>query len=154
MTITVTDLPPRLAVRIDFDGPIPPNPSRPLDTGCWLWTGGLFPAGYGSYWSDGKSVLVHRYVYEQLVGPLPDRDSLDWVDHICRVRGCCRPDHLEVVTATENQLRREDHLAEFCPNGHPWAENAVPVKDHPNQRSCRSCNRDKARAHRARKAAL
>lgn len=152
MTATVTDLPVRLAKRIDFDGPVPTEPSRPLDTGCWLWTGGLFPAGYGSYWHDGASVLVHRVVYEALVGPLPERDSLMWLDHVCRVRRCCRPEHLELVTATENQLRRADAMAEVCVNGHLWSENERPVRGRPHQRRCAACARERQRAYRARQA--
>lgn len=154
MTATVTDLlPDRLRFRIDFDGLVPADSSRPLVDGCWLWTGGCFPAGYGSYWHEGRSVLVHRFVYEAMVGPLPPRESLLWLDHVCRVRACCNPLHLELVTATENQLRRAEALADYCSNGHPWATNAVTPKGRPNQRVCRACGRDRQRRYRERRSA-
>ena len=152
MTATITDLPIRVAGRVRL-GPLPAEPSRPLRTPCWLWTGGRFSAGYGSLWLDGRSQLVHRVVYSTLVGALPPRTSLLWLDHVCRVRHCCNPAHLELVTATENQMRRADSLSDTCAHGHLWAENARPVKGEPNQRACQTCNNEKARRYRARSAA-
>lgn len=153
MTITVTDLdlPSRITARIEI-GSVPADGSRPLDTPCWLWTGGKFPAGYGSCWLNGRSQLVHRVIWEAVHGPPPPRESLEVVDHVCRVRACCNPAHLELVSATENQLRRADSRgATHCANGHPWADNERPVRGKPNQRTCRSCGREKARRYRQRR---
>jgi hypothetical protein len=47
-------------------------------------------------------LLVHRDVYEQLVGPIPEGLVLD---HLCRNRSCCNPAHLEPVTTAENVRR-------------------------------------------------
>lgn len=70
---------------------------------CWLWTGALFPSnGYGALHLDGAAVPAHRVSYELNVGPIPDGLT---IDHLCRVRACVRPDHLEPVTQAEN-LRR------------------------------------------------
>jgi hypothetical protein len=47
-------------------------------------------------------MIVHRHVYEELVGPIPEGLVLD---HLCRETLCCRPSHLEVVTLAENSAR-------------------------------------------------
>lgn len=47
-------------------------------------------------------VLAHRARFEAAHGPIP----ADLVpDHLCRNRWCCNPEHIELVTPTEN-LRR------------------------------------------------
>jgi hypothetical protein len=75
-----------------------------LDVGdCWEFTGSLVTKGYGQIrGDDGPLVLVHRLVYEYLVGPIPPGMQLD---HLCRNRRCCNPDHLEPVTNRANVLR-------------------------------------------------
>jgi hypothetical protein len=76
--------------------------------GCWLWTGALNASGYG-YLSgdldDGKGrrrLLAHRVAYQSLVGPVSDGLVLD---HLCHVRSCCNPRHLEPVHQDENYRR-------------------------------------------------
>jgi hypothetical protein len=69
---------------------------------CWDWTGSLNGDGYGKTYVDGTLLLVHRFAYELLVGPIPEGMTLD---HLCRNRACLRPSHLEPVTVAEN-LRR------------------------------------------------
>lgn len=71
--------------------------------GCWLWTGGTTTAGYGVYSVvKGEMTTAHRIVYELLVGPIPEGMQLD---HLCRVRRCVRPEHLEPVTPLVNTRR-------------------------------------------------
>src|SRR4051812_35687163 len=75
-------------------------------SGCWLWTGALNYNGYGTYsWAeeDGRhTYLAHRLVYIIERGPIPDGLQLD---HLCRLRCCVNPDHLEPVTSGENARR-------------------------------------------------
>lgn len=42
------------------------------NTGAWLWRGGITGAGYGAFWVAGKTVLSHRFSYENFIGPIPD----------------------------------------------------------------------------------
>lgn len=72
------------------------------DGGCWLWTGGKTTAGYGSFKYDGHSGYAHRYAYEVMVGEIPDGLELD---HLCRVRNCVNPEHLDPVTPSVNKQR-------------------------------------------------
>lgn len=45
---------------------------------------------------------AHRLAYERAKGPIALGAQ---IDHLCRVRECVNPDHLEVVTQTENVRR-------------------------------------------------
>lgn len=71
-------------------------------SGCWLWTGGLAANGYGRLSVDGRLTYAHRAAYEIHVGPIPDDLT---IDHLCMVRRCINPDHLEPVTRAENSRR-------------------------------------------------
>jgi hypothetical protein len=66
--------------------------------GCWLWLGAISKNGYGSV--NGMS--AHRMMYILKVGPVPE--GLD-LDHLCRVRRCVNPEHLDPVTRKENLNR-------------------------------------------------
>ena len=60
--------------------------------GCWLWKGYIEKNGYGSR-------LAHRRLYKRYKGEIPKEYQ---IDHLCKVKACVNPDHLEVVTAAEN----------------------------------------------------
>jgi hypothetical protein len=70
---------------------------------CRRWRGAATSRGYGLMrFSRSRLVRVHRFAYVAFVGPIPDGLELD---HVCRNKLCCNPDHLEVVTHSEN-IRR------------------------------------------------
>ena len=70
---------------------------------CWLWTGGKHGYGYGRFYLHGRYVRAHRYAYELLVGAIP---SGLVIDHLCRVRVCVNPAHLQPVTHQINCQRQ------------------------------------------------
>lgn len=72
------------------------------ETPCWVWQRALDRNGYGSIRIDGRTRNPHRIYWEQENGPVPEGLELD---HLCRVRSCIRPTHLEPVTSAENQRR-------------------------------------------------
>jgi len=72
-------------------------------TGCWLWCGYKDGKGYGVFGKDpGKPIKAHRFSYENFKGKIPEGLQLD---HVCRVRCCVNPSHLEPVTNRENVIR-------------------------------------------------
>ena len=73
--------------------------------GCWEWAAFRNADGYGRFNDGQRIVAAHRFAYERFVGEIPDGLQLD---HLCRVRHCVNPDHLEPVTALENGLRGEN----------------------------------------------
>lgn len=72
------------------------------ETGCWQWQGEINRNGYGRAYHKGRRPVVHRLLYEDLVGPIPEGLVLD---HVCKVRNCCNPMHMDPVTQKENVHR-------------------------------------------------
>lgn len=75
---------------------------REDERGCWIWHGARFGSGYAACGFRGTSTVAHRAVWQILIADLPR--SLD-LDHLCRVRACVNPDHMEPVTRSMNLLR-------------------------------------------------
>lgn len=115
--------------------------------GCLTWTGYIH-GGYGRIRAAGRIVLTHRFAYELLVGPVPTELQLD---HLCRNRACCNPEHLEIVTGKVNAERGAYATRTHCPAGHLLAgANLLTRADRPGQRECRQCSRIRKRAYKAR----
>ena len=74
---------------------------RQINTCSW-WQGAKDRDGYGQVGVGGKMVMVHRLVYEQLVGPIPEGLH---IDHLCYNPACVNIEHLEPVTQAENNRR-------------------------------------------------
>ena len=122
-------------------------------SGCWLWTAGKLRGGYGAFGAPGGGMRqAHRYSYEQLVGPIPAGLT---IDHLCRVRACVNPAHMEPVTRRDNTMRGESAPAAnarktHCPRGHSYSGENLYVSPR-GERFCRTCVRMHAANHRARR---
>jgi hypothetical protein len=113
--------------------------------GCWLWTGGKLLNGYGVIRVQKQRVYVHRFAYECEHGPIPPGLALD---HLCRVRLCVNPAHLEPVTTAENSRREARALARpLCPKGHV-KDGIYQSRQRGPQRYCKQCNRDNQRGRK------
>lgn len=76
---------------------------RGYNTDCWVWQLAKSEQGYAlERSSTGKLVRAHRRYYEDRFGHIPDGLQLD---HLCRVRDCVNPGHLEPVTGAVNTQR-------------------------------------------------
>lgn len=111
-------------------------------TDCWLWQGRIDSDGYGRFFGGG----AHRWAYRQMVGEVPECLELD---HLCRVRHCVNPAHLEPVTTAENQHRGMRATATHCKHGHIF-DVANTYWRPTGQRACRACIRERARRYSAR----
>src|SRR4051812_29221215 len=71
--------------------------------GCWLWQGHIDAGGYAYIKHEGVNRRAHKVAYEYYIGKVPEGLHLD---HLCRVRHCVNPLHLEPVTPRENVVVR------------------------------------------------
>jgi hypothetical protein len=138
------------------------------EDGCWLWTGSRSQKGYGYFYIDGGYKIAHRYVYERLIGPIPEAYTLDHVCHNedktclvgdeCQHRRCVNPAHLCPETMAQNRknaARKRPHTKHdgtgsrparaSCPKGHPYNEENTGWVERrgTRERYCKACNREK-----------
>jgi|SRR5690348_14534116 len=112
------------------------------NTGCWLWVAGMDAHGYGKFrWNGDNERKAHRYSYQTFVGPIPDGLV---PDHLCRVRSCVNPQHLELVTERENILRGIGPAAQnarksTCSMGHPLEGDNLRVLQQGDRKGKRRC---------------
>lgn len=131
-------------------------------------------SGYCQMNFGKKRVLVHRWAWERVNGPIPDGLV---TDHRCRVRKCFNVKHLRIVTkyvnGTENVVRpiypprrvkirvirppKRRRRKTHCVNGHEFTPENTKVQMSNDSWVCRECRRIRKRAekkrHRARRRA-
>lgn len=122
------------------------------NSGCLLWDR---PSkdGYGELRHQHKLRGAHVWSYLAWKGTIPADHH---IDHLCNVRLCVEPGHLEAVLQAENNRRMTERgrnhmsLKSCCPAGHPYSiENTKYVKNASGGRSrkCRTCRRSATPQH-------
>lgn len=109
-----------------------------MDNECWLYAGRINSNGYGIL----NDRYVHRIMWEQYNDKIPDGMQ---IDHLCRVRQCINPDHLEPVSPRVNTLRGDGIAAKLarrtkCNYGHNFDSTGYQ-----GYRRCSTCNRANAK---------
>lgn len=125
----------KIWARVDKSGP----------EGCWIWTGALDKHGYGEFSENRRRRRAHRVVYELVRGEIPPGLVMD---HLCRVKSCVNPEHLDPVTHTENVRRGliSYNLRTKCRNGlHDITNPGNIYVNTDGKRSCRICINHNAR---------
>ena len=118
----------RLLARVELDA-----------NDCWIFTGAR-RNGYGVVGLGGRAAGIgyaHRLTYTYFIADIPDGLH---IDHLCRVRECCNPWHLEPVSQAENNRRARESTgpATHCRRGHEFTpDNTINWR---TQRLCRTCH--------------
>jgi len=127
--------------KVDKNGPIPAH--RPELGPCWIWKGHLTYHGYGRVCkgTPAKRYQAHVVAFVTLRGPIPA--GLE-PDHLCFIRKCVNPWHIEPVTHKVNSLRGNSPLAQnarktYCKRGHPFNEQNTR-RSSGGGRVCRICS--------------
>ena len=77
----------------------------PDSNGCWNWQGNISPVqGYGRISWQGKLITIHRWMWKQVIGDIPNGLC---VLHQCDNPRCCCPSHLFLGTKTDNAKDRD-----------------------------------------------
>lgn len=129
----VPELPARFVAKVSVDR-----------NGCWLWTASKTPSGYGRIGRGRRGegwTSAHRFAYECVFGsPLDGHD----LDHLCRVRACANPWHVEPVSHLTNVRRgRQANGSGMCRSGrHRWIEQNIYVESESGAKRCRPCRQE------------
>ncbi|MFD5107163.1 HNH endonuclease signature motif containing protein [Streptomyces cinereoruber] len=120
----------------------------PNEQGCMLWLDVPGAGGYGQMRLNGKARYAHRLSYMFNVGEIPVGLELD---HLCRVRRCVAPGHLEAVSRRVNILRGQGASAinavrTHCKHGHAFDAANTYVTSR-GVRQCRACKRNRQRIY-------
>ncbi len=119
------------------------------NSGCLLWEGTIARDGYGSISRNGRTRVLHRFVWEEVNGTIPNGLH---VLHRCDVPACVNVAHLFLGTHTDNMRdlvakgRHARNKESFrrnkthCQNGHLYSDENVGVTAK-GARYCRICKR-------------
>lgn len=133
--------------------------SKVRESDCLVWIGATNNQGYGVLMTGGQHYLAHRFAYVAEYGDIPAGHV---IDHMCRVRNCVNPAHLEAVTVAENNRRgrraRGLQVGDTCNNGHLIGEDDLYVRASGAtecqfcRRSCNHSGKDRKRVTTQRRA--
>lgn len=122
------------------------------EAGCWIWQGNRAINGYGQTNYRGKTIVLHRRMYE--IHHNIKLGRWQYACHSCDVKLCCNPEHLWIGTPKDNQVdcilkrRNSEQNVTHCPRGHAYDEKnttwKVAASGRP-ARECKECTRERSR---------
>jgi len=120
--------------------------------GCWRWQMAISSEGYGRIDTE----YAHRFSYAAYVGTIPDGLELD---HLCRVRDCVNPAHLEPVTRAVNVRRGNAPNAILsrlgvCIRGHQMTPENTYYRPDGAGKQCRICIRIRSQRQQQRRSSV
>lgn len=104
---------------------------------CWVWTGAKANRGYSEWRPGGRGDnrwRVHRLVYTMMIDDIPEGLTLD---HLCMVKLCVNPYHMDPTPIPVNQARWVASR-KTCRNGHAFTPENTYVRTS-GRRECRLC---------------
>lgn len=120
-------------------------------TACWLWHGHINNAGYGMGWDriQRRSRPAHCLAFELAFNKrIPPKIQ---IDHLCKVRSCVNPLHLEAVTSFVNNHRSDAYIWNTeCLRGHKFTKENTYIRLDKGTQECRACRRDARAAFKRR----
>lgn len=144
------------------------NQAIPMQDGCWTIPRTPKPNGYIRVNINGKAVAAHRAIYEAVNGPIQEGMDLDHLCHgealdrgsckggVCLHRRCVRPDHMRVVSRSENVLASAHSVdvKDSCPKGHSYSDPNNVMTRRNGHRECAECNRVRSAKNYAKRMTL
>ena len=121
--------------------------ARRDSAGCWIFEGAVDSAGYGMVRALGVNYRAHTVTYQAAKGAAPGLV----IDHLCRVKRCCNPDHLEAVPNVVNARERARHrgnglpIATHCKRGHERTPGNTYLRPDGKGGHCLPCIRIRSR---------
>lgn len=122
-------------------------------SGCWEWAQRLCKRGYPLTDRGKRQSYAHRLAFKEFIGPIPAGMT---VDHVCFNPPCINPDHLRLLTHSDNSRNQRSAAKTHCANGHEYTpENTYmrPSKHRGGRRDCRTCIRERVAKYKERKSA-
>ena len=116
------------------------------EDGCWLFAGNQKADGYCQIRVDTDRMEVHRWSYIYFRGKIPKGYQ---IDHLCKVKNCINPCHLEAVTPLENVRRSHGVFnsdGKMCIHGHRLTKDNL-VKHGKRREMCKTCNNINRKRH-------
>lgn len=128
---------------------------RGYSSPCWIWRMAISSSGYAHTqvrFIDKIVAGAHCLSHLHFIGPIPPGYE---VDHLCAVKTCVNPAHLEAVTKLENIRRSHPQMLaagllkrkEACNHGHPLRGDNIRI-DYRGGRRCKECDRRRVREYR------
>ena len=124
-------------------------PNHKNEDGCIVFDGPKSGGGYGYAAINGKVVRVHRALWEEVNGNIPEGMT---VDHMCYQKDCINIEHLRLLSHSDNTKMSRANIERksktHCRKGHPYSGKNLYI-DKRGSRHCTACTRERTKVWQA-----